>query len=363
MMKILTVVGARPQFVKAAVVSRALRASEDVQEVMVHTGQHYDEMMSGVFFRELSIQAPAYNLAVGSGGQGVQTGRMMEALEPVMINERPDVVIVYGDTNSTMAGALVAAKLHIPIAHVEAGLRSFNAAMPEEINRVVTDHVSSWLFAPTEKAVENLAREGFSQGRIRLVGDVMYDAALAYADESRGEDLLRRLGVTAGNYALATIHRAENTDNEDRLRQIFEALCEVGKTIPIVFPVHPRTLKALRALKGVNLSDSKLRFVDPLGYLDMLALEKTANTIITDSGGVQKEAFFFRVPCVIVRPETEWVEIVRLGGGVLAEPNQITEAVNGASCEISEAAAATLYGGGKASQSIARELLDLAEHL
>ena len=363
MKKILTVVGARPQFVKAALVSRALTALECFNEVMVHTGQHYDEMMSGVFFRELDMRPPAYNLAVGSAGQGVQTGRMMEALEPVIQAEKPDIVIVYGDTNSTMAGALVAAKLHIPIAHVEAGLRSFNTAMPEEINRVVTDHVSRWLFAPTEEAVRNLSKEGILDESIRLVGDVMYDAALMYADDSRAQDLLLRFGVRAGKYVLATIHRAENTNCEVRLRQIYDALDEVANNVPVVFPAHPRTLGALKNLGLFTQKNSNLKFVDPLGYLDMLAMEKHARIIVTDSGGVQKEAFFFRVPCVIVRSETEWVELVRFGGAVLVSPDRVAEAVSISSYGIPEDVALALYGGGQASNRIARELLELSERM
>ncbi len=360
-MKILTVVGARPQFMKAAVVSRALQVLGGAKEVMVHTGQHYDELMSGVFFRELEISPPAYNLAIGSAGQGVQTGRMMEALEPVMQAEKPNIVMVYGDTNSTMAGALVAAKLHIPIAHVEAGLRSFNTAMPEEINRVVTDHVSHWLFAPTENAVKNLVREGLADQSVRLVGDVMYDAALAYADDSRAANLLQRLGIETGKYVLATIHRAENTDNKVRLSQIFEALADLASSVPVVFPAHPRTLGALASLGLDSRQVANLKFMDPLGYLDMLVLEKCAGTIITDSGGVQKEAFFFRVPCVIVRDETEWVELVRLGGAVLVSPDEITEAAKNSTYGIPEELASTLYGGGHASDRIARELLKLPE--
>lgn len=361
--KILTVVGARPQFVKAAVVSKALSTFESAREVMVHTGQHYDEMMSGVFFRELGMAPPAHNLAVGSAGQGAQTGRMMEALEAVMVKEIPDVVVVYGDTNSTMAGALVAAKLHIPIAHIEAGLRSFNPAMPEEINRVVTDHVSRWLFAPTEDAVQNLLREGVGDESIRLVGDVMYDAALLYADDLRARELLQSFDINAGEYVLATIHRAENTDCEFRLRQIVDALVEVACDSPVVFPVHPRTMAALRALGIADRKSPNLKLIAPVGYLDMLALEKHAKTIVTDSGGVQKEAFFFRVPCVIVRNETEWVELVRLGGAALVAPDQIVDAVRVSSYGISLEASATLYGGGQASQIIASELLTLMENL
>lgn len=360
MIKIMTVVGARPQFVKASVVSRALAALEGVSEVVVHTGQHYDELMSGIFFQELNLPAPAYNLAIGSAGQGVQTGRMMEALEPVMQAEKPDVVIVYGDTNSTMAGALVSAKLQIPIAHVEAGLRSFNNSMPEEINRVVTDHVSRWLFAPTEEAVENLSREGIPRNRVRLVGDVMYDAALRYADDFRAGGLMKQFGIKPREYVLATIHRAENTDSEDRLRQVIDSLGQVAESIPVLFPAHPRMLASLKRFHIDVRRYNALRLVDPFGYLDMLAVEKNARTIITDSGGVQKEAFFFRVPCVIVRSETEWVELIRVGGAVLVTPDRLAEVVCQVSYGVPEGVASTLYGGGHASRRIAKELMELA---
>lgn len=359
-MKILTVVGARPQFVKASVVSRALSSESDMREVIVHTGQHYDNMMSGVFFRELKIAQPNYNLAIGSASQGAQTGRMMEALEPVMQSEKPNIVLVYGDTNSTMAAALVAAKLHIPIAHVEAGLRSFNNAMPEEINRVVTDHVSRWLFTPTDEAVKNLLREGFPAERIQHVGDVMYDAAIAYADDSRSVELLQQFQVTAGKYLIVTIHRAENTDSDVRLRQIFDSLIEVSNDIPVVFPVHPRTFAALKRLDLLGKAPPNLKLKTPLSYFDMLGLEKHAKVIVTDSGGVQKEAFFFRVPCVVVRNETEWVELVSLGGSVLSSPEMLAENVRNASYAIPKDVGANLYGGGKASSRIARDLLKLS---
>lgn len=359
MIKIMTVVGARPQFVKASIVSRALAALECFKEVMVHTGQHYDELMSGIFFQELNIPAPAYNLAIGSAGQGVQTGRMMEALEPVMQAEKPDVVMVYGDTNSTMAGALVSAKLQIPTAHVEAGLRSFNPSMPEEINRVVTDHVSNWLFAPTEEAVHNLSREGISLRRVRMVGDVMYDAAVAYADDFRSVGLMDQFGLRPREYVLATIHRAENTDFEHRLRQVIDSLGQVAENIPVLFPAHPRMLASLKRFSIDVRRYDALRLIDPLGYLDMLAIEKNARTIVTDSGGVQKEAFFFRVPCVIVRSETEWVELIRVGGAVLVSPDSLAEVVRGISYGVSEGVASTLYGGGHASRRIAEELMEL----
>jgi UDP-GlcNAc3NAcA epimerase len=321
-MKILSVVGARPQFIKAAAVSRVLRARSGVIEVLVHTGQHYDENMSAVFFSELEIPEADHNLGIGSGSQGVQTGRMLEALERVIVAERPDRVLVYGDTNSTLAGALAAAKLHVPVAHVEAGLRSFNRAMPEEINRVVADHLADFLFAPTAVAVENLAREGIGADRVHRTGDVMYDAALFYAGKARAQSgLLARLGLAPRGYALATIHRAENTDDPVRLVAIFDALAALASRLRVVLPLHPRTRKALdSAALGRRWPDA-LALIDPVGYLDMVMLETDARLVVTDSGGVQKEAFFFHVPCATLRTETEWTELVTAGWNTILDPN------------------------------------------
>ena len=314
-MKVVAIVGARPQFVKAAVVSRALRAA-GIQEILVHTGQHYDDNMSRVFFEELQIPAPDHNLGIGSGSHGAQTGKMLEAIEQVLTQNQPDFVLVYGDTNSTLAGALAAAKLHIPVAHVEAGLRSFNRRMPEEINRVLTDHVSALLFTPTETADKNLHNEGIPRG-VHRVGDVMYDAVLFYRDlAKKNASVLKNLQLQPRQYILATIHRAENTDDPERLREIFSALIELASATPIVLPLHPRTRKILDssgALKNSSAAAKNLRLIEPISYLNMLALESEAKTILTDSGGVQKEAFFFRVPCVTLRDETEWVETVEAG--------------------------------------------------
>lgn len=354
-MKILTIVGARPQFVKAAVVSGALAKLPNVREKLVHTGQHYDDALSDRFFRDLSIPQPAYNLGVGSGSHGAQTGRMLEKLDEVMAAERPDWVLLYGDTNSTLAGALAAAKLHIPIAHVEAGLRSFNRAMPEEINRLLTDQVSSLLFAPTETAVANLAREGITGSGIHLVGDVMYDAALTFSGIADADALLDRLGVTAGAYVLATIHRAENTDDASRLAAIVAALIQAAKTIPVVLPCHPRTLGALERIGLLEDVRRHLICTQPLGYLDMLAAERQARVVVTDSGGVQKEAFFFGVPCVIVRRETEWVELVELGHACLAEPDQIAARIARPPIATADSRA-SLYGGGQAAGRVAHVL-------
>jgi len=333
-MKILSVVGARPQFIKAAAISRRIRqmneesGKERIREVVVHTGQHYDENMSRVFFDELEIREADYNLGVGSASHGAQTGRMLEKIEAVLKEEEPDFGVVYGDTNSTLAGALAAVKLHIAVAHVEAGLRSFNRRMPEEINRVVADHVSDILFCPTERAVQNLIREGISSG-VHWVGDVMYDCALYYAKKAEGrKDLLARLSLSPGEYALATVHRAENTEDPQRLASIFQGLNRVAETgLQVVIPLHPRTRERL---SGLNLRLREgVRVLVPVSYVDMIVLEKSANFVITDSGGVQKEAYFYKVPCVTLREETEWLETVQSGWNVLAgtEADAILQAV------------------------------------
>ncbi|MEK8021233.1 MAG: UDP-N-acetylglucosamine 2-epimerase (non-hydrolyzing), partial [Candidatus Parabeggiatoa sp.] len=311
--------GARPQFIKAATISRHIRERDDIREVLVHTGQHYNENLSDIFFKELDIPHPDYHLGIGSGTHGVQTGQMLAAIEDVLFKEKPDWVLVYGDTNSTLAGALAAVKLHIPVAHVEAGLRSFNRQMPEEINRVLTDHAADLLFAPTSTAVQNLKNEGIPANRIYQVGDVMQDAALYYGEQSeKYSRILNRLGLLPRKYILATLHRAENTDNSQRLNVIFNALMEVAREIPIVLPLHPRTKKALIQEGLRDKVFANLQIIEPVGYLDMVALEKNACLMATDSGGVQKEAFFHQVPCVTLREETEWVELVEQGFNRLA---------------------------------------------
>ena len=309
-MYVVGVVGARPQFIKAAPVSRALAGHPGIREAIVHTGQHFDPEMSETFFRELELPEPAYNLGIHGGGHGTMTGRMMEALEPIFRVELPDAVLVYGDTNSTLAGALVASKLDIPVAHVEAGLRSFNRQMPEEINRVVADHVSTLLYCPTSTAVENLAREGIVTG-VENVGDVMYDAALHAAAPRRvGTDVLERLGLIEGTYAVATVHRAENFDDPEALSERFDYLRSKARQQPIVLPLHPRTR---RAVERDKLSLNGLTVVPPCGYLEMHRLLEGATVVYTDSGGLQKEAYFHRTPCVTLREETEWVETVECG--------------------------------------------------
>ena len=321
MLKIISVVGARPQFIKAAMVSRRLRSGMEFSEILIHTGQHYDPNLSAIFFEELNLPEAKVNLGVGSASHGAQTGKIMIALEPILVREEPDCVLVYGDTNSTLAGALTAAKIGIPIAHIEAGLRSFNRTMPEEINRVLTDHVSEYLFAPTRNAVENLKGEGIAEKRIFEVGDVMYDAALAYGQEAEERSrIIEELKLEAGHFLLATVHRAENTDDKVRLESIFRSLERVSRELTVVVPIHPRTRKALDGTEFSRLDSAGLRMIDPVSYLDMIMLEKNARLIATDSGGVQKEAFFFRVPCVTLREETEWVELVEIGWNRLAPP-------------------------------------------
>ena len=359
-MRIVSIVGARPQFVKAATVSRALRGSAGVCEWLVHTGQHYDCNMSEVFFKDLDIPEPKYNLGIGSARHGAQTGRMLEAIESVLLEELPDWVLVYGDTNSTVAGALAAAKLHVPVAHVEAGLRSFNRAMPEEINRVLTDHASDLLFAPTGASVRNLEREGISGERVRLVGDVMYDAALYYQQDAKEQSrILASLSLEEGKYILATVHRAENTDDLTRLRAIVGALATVSEETCVVLPIHPRTRQAIDRIGWGTVGN--LRVIDPVGYLDMVMLEGGARLIATDSGGVQKEAFFFRVPCVTLRDETEWVELLDTGWNRLIPPRDETAIIDGIKSFMREGPPHerpnSLYGDGNAATAIVQQLI------
>lgn len=333
--KIVTVLGARPQFIKASVVSYAIDKVEGLSEVLVHTGQHFDANMSDVFFSELGMRKPGYFLDIHGGSHGAMTGRMLADVEQVLIREKPDAVLVYGDTNSTLAGALAAIKLHIPVAHVEAGLRSFNMAMPEEVNRVLTDRISRWLFTPTKLAATNLVREGFSDEQVIPVGDVMYDVALHHGERVRaGTGLMKELGLSEGDYILATIHRAENTDDPQRLSAIVDALEEIGRTRSVVWPLHPRTRAILQQTGRLAGLARSIRLIDPLSYLDMVQLEKYAAVIATDSGGVQKEAFFYKVPCVTIRDETEWVELLESGWNRLAPPvgkQEIVDAVAEAS--------------------------------
>jgi len=351
-LRIVTIVGARPQFIKATAVSREIGERPDIEEIIVHTGQHFDQNMSDVFFNQLNIPRPKYNLNISSCGHGEMTGRMLEKVEKVLLEERPDWVLVYGDTNSTLAGSLASVKLHIPVAHVEAGLRSFNMKMPEEVNRVLTDRISSLLFCPTDTAVENLKQEGITSG-VHNFGDVMYDVALYYQNLAQNKsDVLSRFALAPQKFALVTCHRAENTDNPERLREICDGLANVAKQMPVIFPLHPRTEKIIKLSScGTILKD--LKIVPPQPFLDMVVLEKSARVILTDSGGIQKEAFFYRVPCVTMRDETEWVETVDSGWNQLvgASCRKICEAVEIA---IKSELNITLspYGDGKAAAKI-----------
>lgn len=356
-MKLLTVIGARPQFIKAATVSRALAAHHpDSREILIHTGQHYDANMSDVFFDELDIPRPDHHLGVGGGSHGQNTGRMLEKLDALMIQEKPDWVLVYGDTDSTLAGALAAAKLHIPVAHVEAGLRSFNRRMPEEINRVLTDHVADQLFAPTQLALRNLQKEGIADSKIHVVGDVMYDAALYYRPLARKPAWFDALRV--GEFALCTIHRAENTDDPDRMRGILAGLAE--SPLPVVLPLHPRTRKQL-AQFHLGLPDT-VRAVDPVGYLEMVWLESHCRMVVTDSGGVQKEAYFHGKPCVTLRDETEWVELVEVGANVLVGTDEARIQNALASMRPCVGDKQHLYGQGDSAQRQLDQLIRGASH-
>jgi len=379
-MKVVTVVGARPQFVKAAAVRRAIEAlskqgspvrrrvsKNAFQEVLIHTGQHYDYGMDGVFFEELQLPKPDYHLGVGSGSHAQQTALMLERIETIVQKEKPDAVMVYGDTNSTLAGALVAAKLDIPVAHVEAGLRSYNRVMPEETNRVLTDHLSTLLFCPTRQSVENLAKEGIRNGKkkvVKRVGDVMYDSVLHYSTMAdKTSTLLRDLHLPStldsrlSNYYLATLHRAENTDDPVRLKSILAALHEIAKDAPVILPLHPRTKKMIKTY-GLQLTGESIRQIDPVSYLDMLSLEKHAGAILTDSGGVQKEAYWFNVPCFTLRAETEWVETVESGWNVLVgtETKRIVEEVKRRRRRKPPLRGTRLFGDGRASEAIVRSL-------
>lgn len=351
-MKIITVLGARPQFIKAALVSKRLRES-GIKEILVHTGQHYDFNMSDVFFHELAIPKPDHYLGIGSGSHGYQTGNMLMEIEKILLKEKPDLTIVYGDTNTTLAAALSSVKLHIPIAHIEAGLRSFNKKMPEEINRVLTDHISDILFAPTDIAVENLKMEGITKG-VYKVGDVMFDVALATERLINHEKILREFGLEKDGYILATIHRAENTDVLENLKNIIDALEEVANNnLKVFFPAHPRTKSAME-MNRLKIENPYVRVVEPVSYIEMISLEKNARLIVTDSGGVQKEAYFFRTPSIILRNETEWVELVEIGFNILAgtKKDSIVNSIHNRLNRADPLKWINFYGNGKASERI-----------
>ena len=360
-MRFISIVGARPQFIKAAVVSNAIRERSSIEHLLVHTGQHYDEDLSARFFSDLGLDNRVINLNIGSGSHGAQTGRMLESIEEVLIREPSDWIILYGDTNSTLAGALAAAKLRRRAAHVEAGVRSFDRGMPEEINRVVTDRLSDILFAPTETGVTNLRAEGVDGARIRFVGDVMYDATRLYDQSIRRSSILATLGLEEKEFALATIHRAENTDDRARLGIIMDALCEISQRLCVVLPLHPRTRAVLECDK--ELLDRlahfpSLRITKPLGYFDLSALERSAQFIFTDSGGVQKEAYFHGTPCLILRETTEWPELVAEGASKLCPPIS-ADAILEAAWSLNALApkTQTLFGDGDAATRIVDALV------
>ena len=352
MKKIVTVVGARPQFIKAAAVSRVIRKTGGIREVIIHTGQHFDDNMSTIFFQEMDIPLPHHHLEINSLSHGAMTGRMMEKIEAVLLQEKPDLVVVYGDTNSTLAGALAAKKLGISVAHVEAGLRSFNMKMPEEINRILTDRISDLLFCPTENAVLNLHQEGFGNYpcKIHRTGDVMYDAALYYGNISGSRSrIIGNLGLSGKKFLLCTVHRQENTDNIENLREIFSALNEIHRETQVVLPLHPRTRKILNQYKIKPAFEP----VEPMGYFDIVELLKHCGLVITDSGGMQKEAFFFGKFCITLREETEWIELVNNQFNILAGPHAslIKKGYSGY-MDKSVPKSVPLYGNGDASEKI-----------
>ncbi len=353
-MKIITIVGARPQFIKAAAVSRAFAKQTNIEEVIVHTGQHFDTNMSDIFFQEMEIPKPHYNLDVNGLGHGAMTGQMLEKIEKVLLEEKPDWVLVYGDTNSTIAGALAAAKLHIKVAHVEAGLRSFNMNMPEEINRILTDRISNILFCPTDTAIANLKAEGYDNLPNKLVksGDVMQDAALFYSTKSRKPNF-----DIPNNFILATIHRAENTDDLSRLEAIIDAFDEIGQNNSIILPLHPRTRQII-SKNNIKINENNIKIIEPVGYLEMVYLLQNCKMVMTDSGGLQKEAFFFKKFCITLREETEWVELVQNGFNTIVGANKtkIVEAFTKQNFDLKFDI--NLYGTGNASEKIATDLLN-----
>lgn len=356
MRKIITVVGARPQFIKAATLSRQFKLL-GIEEKIIHTGQHFDANMSEIFFDEMEIPKPAYQLDIHGVSHGAMTGRMLEGIEKILMTEKPDGVLVYGDTNSTLAGALAAAKLHIPVIHVEAGLRSFNMEMPEEINRILTDRISNALFCPTDTAVNNLMREGFDNMPIQIIknGDVMQDAAMYYADKAQlKSDIIRKAGLN--KFVLATIHRQENTDNPENLKNIIEGLNAIHKEIPVVVPMHPRT----RNILAQNYQLPDFTIIDPVGYFDMIMLLKSCEMVITDSGGVQKEAFFFAKHCITLREQTEWVELVDKGFNLLvgSDIDKLRDAFDFFRTKKSDFSI-NLYGNGKAAEMAAAEIFKM----
>lgn len=378
MIKIVTIIGARPQIIKAAALSRAIKQhySKSIQEIIVHTGQHYDENMSQVFFTELGIPAPHYNLNAGSGSHGKQTAAMLVGIEEILLNEKPNGIVLYGDTNSTLAGAIAASKIHIPVVHIEAGLRSFNKAMPEEINRIMCDHVSTLLFSPTKTGFVNLQKEGFRMDnekpytadnpKIYHSGDVMYDNSLFFSDIAEEKsDILRKHQLEGTPFVLATIHRNNNTDEPVRLNALFSALNRISEEqeMNVVLPLHPRTAKLLQHNLSPELyrqvtQNKRMKLIEPVSFLEMIALEKNCAIVMTDSGGVQKEAFYFKKPCVILRPETEWIELVICGSAIIADADEtrILEAYD-TLMQNKDLTYPPFYGNGKAAEFICEEMI------
>ncbi|MCG3166491.1 MAG: UDP-2,3-diacetamido-2,3-dideoxy-D-glucuronate 2-epimerase [Bacteroidia bacterium] len=383
MLKIFTIVGARPQIIKAAAISRQVRTifKGKIEEVIIHTGQHYDENMSQVFFDEMEIPKPDFNLNIGSGTHGSQTAKMIEGIEKLLLEHKPDALIIYGDTNSTLAGAIAASKIHIPVVHIEAGLRSYNKAMPEEINRILADHVSTLLFSPTKTGYTNLLREGFEDteksGRTKFdkdhpgifhCGDVMYDNTLFFAEMAEKKSAaLQQNNLTAGNFVLVTIHRPSNTDNQARLTPILEALNEITneQNVEMILPLHPRTLKMLGNAEYTGIyealkKNNRIKIIPPASFFDMIVLGKNAKLIITDSGGVQKEAYFFKKPSIVLRPETEWKEIVENGTAIIADADKqkIKSAYHYFSLK-NDMSFPEVFGDGKAAEFICKKMLEL----
>jgi UDP-GlcNAc3NAcA epimerase len=356
-MKIITILGARPQFIKAGTISREIAKYDNIEEIIVHTGQHFDANMSDIFFDEMKIPKPHYNLDINGLGHGAMTGQMLEKIEEVLLKEKPDWVMVYGDTNSTLAGALASSKLHIKVAHIEAGLRSFNMIMPEEVNRILTDRISNILFCPTNSAIDNLKNEGYDNLDIKVVknGDVMQDGAMFYTNLAKKPNV-----KLDNNYILCTVHRAENTDDENRLKNIFEALNEISNDVQIILPLHPRT-KNILSKSDIKLTKN-ITTIEPIGYLEMVYLIKNSKLIMTDSGGLQKEAFFFEKPCVTLRDETEWIELIENKFNVLAGASKenILDLYN--NFKFNDNFNLDLYGGGKASEEVIKELINYNEN-
>ena len=354
-MKIVTIIGARPQFIKASILSLEFSKDQSIEEIIIHTGQHFDHNMSQIFFEEMMIPAPKYNLGIQNLSHGAMTGRQLEKVEEILLKEKPDFVLVYGDTNSTLAGALAAVKIHIPVIHVESGLRSFNRKMPEEINRLLTDHISSILFVPSEVSLNNLIREGIDRKKIFNVGDIMFDSTLYFSKKAdHASKILDQLGIQKRNYILTTIHRPENTDSPTRLKNIFDALSSLDTQV--IIPIHPRTKGKLAEYK-CNIRKN-IKLIDPVGFFDMIILEKNASKIATDSGGIQKEAFFHGVPCITIREQTEWVELLDIGVNILTGSNidNLKKALNS---DLKPFEPNNIYGSGNTANKIIKILKSL----